>query len=148
MTQQRMHHAGGWGGRAGWEEITCVICLTIPNGLPWDPPQELHLRKIHTPSWGRALHTRGLLAAGSLHAGLRSICLPSRCTRPSTSPSSPWPTPRALCNIFAAVPFGSYSAKSAFTSYPYYPCRSPCKIISFWNQRAFCTETRASGLRL
>lgn len=141
MAQQQMHCAGG--SREGCEEINLCYLSYHPKRTSLRPPQELHLRKIYTPSWWRALHTWGLLAVGSMRSGLCSICLPSRCTRPSTSLSSPWPTPHAVCSIFAAVPFGNYLAKSAFTSYPCYPCQSPCKITSFWNQRVFCTENQS-----
>lgn len=109
------------------------------------PPGEPHLQNVHTPSWWRAWQPWGLLAFGSMHSGLCSICLPSRCTRLSTSPSWPWPTSHAVCSIFAAVPFGNYLAKSAFTLCPCYPCQSPCKITSFWNQRVFCTENQSVG---
>lgn len=76
---------------------------------------------------------------------------PRRRTGPSTRPCWPWRAPRAACSICAAAPFADGWAESASTSYPCRPCRSPCKIISFWSQRVFCTEnqgvyTKALGL--
>lgn len=99
----------------------------------------------HPLCGGRCLP--GALGPSAQHLSLHPICLPSRCTRPSTSPSLPWPTPRAVCSISAAVPFGNYSARSAFTSCPCYRCQSPCKITSFWNQRVFCTENQSVGTK-
>ena len=121
-------------------------CLPTQDGLPSDPTGSAPPNTMPTLSvegaaclgpWGRRAQ----------HLSLHPICLPSRCTRPSTSPSLPWPTPRAVCSISAAVPFGNYSARSAFTSCPCYRCQSPCKITSFWNQRVFCTENQSVGTK-
>lgn len=75
--------------------------------------------------------------------GLKSPHLLFRCTRLSTSPSWPWPTPRAPCSIFADAPFGRCSAGSASASCPSCPCPRPCRISSSWSQRGFCTDTQS-----
>lgn len=124
--------------------------------------RELRLRKAHRPSWRRPPHRGGAPAGpcprGRLLVGRRAgppthrlTPRPRRRTGPSTRPCWPWRAPRAACSICAAAPFADGWAESASTSYPCRPCRSPCKIISFWSQRVFCTEnqgvyTKALGL--
>lgn len=72
---------------------------------------------------------------------------PCRRTGPSTSLSSPWRAPRAVCSTCAAVPFAGGLANSASASSPGCPCRRPCTSTSFWSQRAFCAENQSTGTR-
>lgn len=80
--------------------------------------------------------------------GRPSLRTYTRCTSLSTGPSSPWHTRRAACGTFAAAPSENSLARSASTLCPSYPCQRCCKIICFWSQRGFCTETTGLEPRL